>query len=157
MRKLMLGVVVLVACSKKEVPPADTAATSTAVTQAATSATPAPLTPAMVAGTWKGESKPEGRDSTMKFTTVSVTDSTGKFIPAGAKDGVPYTVKFDGDSMIATSAPYLDPTVIKGAKITFLAVGRLRDGKLVGTATDHLAAKPDSTVGRATWEATKAP
>ena len=83
MRRLMLGVVLLAACSKKEVPPADT--TSTAVTQAATPAAPAALTPAMVAGIWNGESKAEGRDSVMKFTTVNITDSTGKFIPAGRK------------------------------------------------------------------------
>jgi len=67
-------------------------------------------------------------------------------------------VRLDADSMIATSVPYTDPTLPKGSpKVMFKAVGRLRDGKLAGTSTLMVAAKPDSVLGRATWEATRAP
>jgi hypothetical protein len=33
----------------------------------------------------------------------------------------------------------------------------MKEGKLVGTATLMLASKPDSVLGKSTWEATKAP
>ena len=60
--------------------------------------------------------------------------------------------------MISTSKPYKDPALPKNApKVTFHSIGHMKDGKLVGVAHLMLASKPDSVVGQANWEATKAP
>ena len=68
------------------------------------------------------------------------------------------STKVDADSVISSSKPYKDPTLPKGTpNVTFRAVGRMKDGKLVGTTTLMLASKPDSVVGKSNWEATKAP
>jgi len=153
MRKVFLLAVLVAACAKKETPAADTAAAVTPPPAA-----PAAMTPADLRGTWNGTSKREGSDSASTFTVVSTSDSTGKFMPAGSKDSVSFTTKYDADSSISTSAPYTDPTMGKKApKVMFRSVAHLKDGKLVGTANLMLASKPDSVIGKSTWEATKAP
>ena len=156
MRKAMLLCAVLAACSKAE--------TKTDSSAAAAAATPAPaapanLTPAMIAGTWNGESKAEGKDSVVtRWTVVSMTDSTGKIVITGSKDTIPFKTTFSADSFLSTSGAYTDPGLPKKTgKVMFHAVGRLKDGKLVGTSTLMLAAKMDSVIGKTTWEATKAP
>jgi hypothetical protein len=155
MRKVFLLAVLVAACAKKETPAADTSAA--AVTPPPPPA-PAAMTPADLRGTWNGTSKREGTDSTTTFTVVSTSDSTGKIVFGGAKDSVSFTTKYDADSSIVTSAAYSDPTAPKKApKVVFRSIGRLKDGKLVGTATVMLASKPDSVVAKSTWEATKAP
>jgi len=117
------------------------------------------LSAADLAGTWHGIVKAEGTDSIInRFTAVRSTDSTGKTISEGQKDSVAYSVRYDADSMIATSAPYTDPTLPKGTpRVMYRSVGRLKDGKLVGTSALMLASKPDSVIARSTWEATRTP
>jgi len=155
MRKAILLAVVVAACSRAETPATDTAAAAATPTPSA----PAPLTPADIAGTWNGTTMAEGSDSvTNRWTVVRVTDSTSKLIFQGVRDSIPVSVRFDADSMIATSQAYTDPTMPRGSQpVTFRSVGRLKDGKLVGNVTVMLASKPDSVVGRSRWEATKAP
>ena len=154
MRKALLLAVVVVACSKAETPATDTAAATTPPPPPP----PAALTAADVRGTWNGTSKREGSDSARAFVVVSNSDSTGKIIYAGTKDSVRTSTTFSGDSMIVTSASHKDPTLPKAVgNVVFKAIGRMKDGKLVGTAAIMSAAKPDSVIGRATWEATKAP
>lgn len=151
MRKAFFLALAVAACSKSE-PPADT------TTVPPPPPAPAPLTASAVTGVWNGVSKREGTDSTVTFTIVSTGDSTGKVVIAGVKDSVSTLTKFDADSMIVTSSAYKDPTAPKNAPpVTFKSIGRLRDGKLVGTASIMPAAKPDTVVARLTWEATKAP
>src|SRR5207237_8023739 len=119
---------------------------------------PTPLAPADGAGTWNGTTYAANDSATAHWTVKNTTDSTGTFTPQGAKAGAPYTMKFDGDSLTATSVAYNDPTLPKGTgKVVFTSVGRLKDGKLGGTVVVHLASKPDSVVMRARWDATKAP
>jgi hypothetical protein len=154
MRKVFLLALIVAACAKKEQPATDT------TTPAPPPPPPPPpaLTAADVKGTWNGEAKREGDTTTTKWTVTSVTDSTSKITFAANKATVDFSTKFDADSMIATSKPYNDPALPKGApKVTFRSIGRLKDGKLVGTATIMLASKPDSVLGKSTWEATKAP
>ena len=154
MRKLLLLAVTVAACSKAETPATDTAAAASSPPPAA----PVALRPADVSGTWNGTIKREGTDSVTTFTVVSTSDSTGKFVSGGSKDSVSTMSKFDGDSVIVTSAPHKDPSAPKNAPlVVFRSVGRLKDGKLVGTAALMPAAKQDTVVGRATWEATRAP
>ena len=153
MRKVLLIAVAVVACSKTETPATDTAAATPAPPPA-----PAALTAADVSGTWNGTSKREGTDSVVTFTILNTSDSTGKFVLGNSKDTTATTMKFDGDSMIVTSSAYRDPLSPKNApKVMFRSVGRMKDGKLVGTAMISPAAKPDSVIGRVNWEATKAP
>lgn len=154
MRKLFLLALVVVACAKKEQPAADTAAPAPPPPPPP----PAALTAADVAGTWNGTSKRDGDTATVAFTFKSTSDSTGSITFPKTKVTVDFHTKLDADSVVSTSKPYNDPTLPKGApKVTFRAVGRLKDGKMSGTSAIMLASKPDSVLGHATWEATKAP
>ncbi|MDB4888624.1 MAG: hypothetical protein JWL61_479 [Gemmatimonadetes bacterium] len=154
MRKLLLAAVLITACSKAKTPAVDTTATTTPPPPAA----PAKLTAADFAGTWHGESKADGKDSVVaKWTTIRVTDNTGKFVYDGSKDTVKFTTTYDADSMIASSAAYTNPRTPKGPKVMFKSIGWLKGGKLTGKSVTLLASKPDSVLGRGTWEATKAP
>ena len=153
MRKALMLAVLLAACSKAETPAADTTAMAPAA-----AAAPAPLTAADVAGKWSGTSMAETTDSvTLRWTTENVDDMNGKLMIEGQKDAIAFTRTFDGDSMIASSAPYANPADAKAPKIVFRSIGRLKDGKLVGTSMNMLADKPDSVVSRGRWEATKMP
>jgi hypothetical protein len=154
MRKVFLLAMLVVACAKKEEPAADT------TTPAPPPPPPPPpaLTAADVKGTWNGTSKREGDTTTTTWTVTTVNDSTAKITFPKTKQTVEFATKFDADSMIGTSKAYSDPTLPKGTpKVIFRSVSRLKDGKLAGTATIMLASKPDSVVGKSTFEATKAP
>ena len=152
MRTLLCLAVVLAACSKAETPAVDS-------TTAVMAAAPMMLTAADVGGTWNGMSMGETSDSvTNRWTTESTDDTHGTLTIAGSKDAIPFTRMLDGDSMIVTSnAPYANRADAKGPKLNFRSVGRLKDGKLVGTVVTTLADKPDSVVARGRWEATRAP
>ena len=153
-KEVLLVAVVLTACSKAEAPKADT--TAAAPVAAPAPPPPAALTAADLAGTWHGETKLEGKDSVVaKWTVVKVTDSTGTLTYEGTKVAIPYSIKFDADSMIAVSRPYTAPKA--KVKQVFHSVGWLKDGKLSGHSTATLASKPDSVLSKATWVATKAP
>ena len=153
MRKVLLLALLVVACAKKEQPAADTSAPAPPPPPP-----PASLTAADVAGTWNGTSKREGDTATVAFTFKSTSDSTGTITFPKTKTTVEFHTKLDADSVISTSKPYSDPTLPKGTpKVTFHAVGRMKDGKMTGTSAIMLASKPDSVLGHATWEATKVP
>ena len=151
MRKVFLLALLVAACAKKEPAPDTT-------TPAPPPPPPPPpaLTAADVAGTWNGTAK---RDTTTTaFTFKSTSDSTGTITFSKTKVTVEFKTKLDADSVVSTSKPYSDPTLPKGTpKVTFRAVGRLKDGKMSGTSAIMLASKPDSVLGQSTWEATKAP
>lgn len=149
----ILTVVALVACSKGDTPAVD----STAMTSTMAAA-PAPLTAADVDGSWNGMSMGETSDSvTLRWTTKNIDGTTGTLMIEGQKDAITFTRTFDADSMIASSTPYANPADAKGPKLLFRSVGRLKDGKLVGTSANMLADKPDSVVSRGRFVATKAP
>lgn len=99
----------------------------------------------------------EGSDSiTSRFTIFRESETEGKLVSENSPDTISYTVVYDADSMIATSKAFKS-TANPTAQVMFRSVGRLRDGKLVGTSTTMLAAKPDSVVSRSRWEATRKP
>lgn len=152
MRKTILLAAVLVACSKGETPSADTAA-------AMAPAPPANLTAADFTGTWNGTSTKRGSDSVVaRWVAVRSTDSTGTITYEGTKTPVPMTSVFDADSVVTMSAAFAPPGAKKGApKVMFRSVGRMRDGKLVGTSETMLATNHDSIVSRRNFVATKAP
>jgi hypothetical protein len=152
MRKLLVLIVALAACSRAETPATDTTAMAPAMA-------PAALTAADVNGSWNVTGMGETSDSvTGRWTTTNVDDTTGTLTPEGSTEKIPFKRVFDADSMIVTStAAYANPADAKGPKLMFRSVGRLKDGKLVGTSATMLATKPDSVVQRGRWEATRAP
>ena len=160
MRKVLFMVVAVaavVACAKKDTGASDSSA--------AAALAPAALTAAQLAGTWNGMSTPEaGPDTATIRWTCSGTEASAdtKCVTQGTTDTVVYTRTLDADSATFTSAAFTPPPM-PGAKaaasgqIVNRAVGRLVDGRLVGTYVTMLASKPDSVVGRGRWEATRAP
>ncbi len=152
MRKAFFLAAVLVACAKVETPPSDTAS-------AMAPAPPRNLTAADIAGSWNGTSMMAGSDSvTSKWVVTSTSDSTGTLTYEGSKTPIAFTSVMDADSTIATSVPFVQPGGKANApKVMFRSVGRMQDGKLVGTSELMLAAKHDSIVAKRTFVATKAP
>ncbi len=149
MKKAILLAAVLFACAKRDEPAADTAAMA---------AGPAPLTAAELAGTWNGTAMAENSDSVLfTFTVWSPTGMDSKTLMAGQKDTVAVTHMISGDSLVATSASYVDATIPGKPTVMFRAVGRLMGGKLAGTAAVMLASKMDSVLARNRFEMTKTP
>lgn len=149
MKKAILLAAFLFACAKKDEPAPDTAAMA---------AGPPPLTAADLAGTWNGTAMAANSDSVLfTFTVWSPTGMDSKTLMQGQKDTVAVTHMISGDSLVATSAPYVDATMKGKPTVMFRAVGHLMGGKLMGTATVMLASKPDSVLGRNRWEMSKAP
>ena len=155
---VLLGTITLVAltaCARSDEPASDTGSTTAAVPAPAA---PAPLQVADIDGTWNGTTMAAESDSVLRrWTTVRSSDSTGKLVFEGSRDSISYSIRLDADSMIATSVPFRRPGAARGPQVAFVSVGRLRDGKLVGTTTTVLAANRDSVVQRARYEATRVP
>lgn len=147
MKKAMLLAAFVVACAPKEEAAVDSAAM----------AGPAPLSAADVAGTWTGVTMLEGSDSVVNRWTITGDGVQGKMVSENSPDTVTATATYDADSVVSTSTPYVDKTLPGSPTVTFRSVGRLTDGKMVGTATLTLASRPDSVLARVRWEATKSP
>lgn len=122
-------------------------------------AEPAMLTAEAIAGTWNGMTMGEEGDSvTSRWTNTRNADGTASFVYEGSSDTVSYATVLSGDSIVSTSEPYTARDAPAGSpQIMVRSVGRLVDGKLVGTAAVMLATSPDSVVARGRWEATRAP
>lgn len=150
MKKAILLAAFLFACAKKDEPAPDTAATAVG---------PPALTASELAGTWSGVIMPEVGDSVLeRFTVISPTGTDSKTInQSSPKDTVAVTHMIDGDSVVATSAPYKDNMLPGKPQVTFRAVGRMSGGKLAGTSAVMLASKPDSVLVRTRFEMTKNP
>jgi hypothetical protein len=155
MRKVLTLAVALVACSKAEKPPTDTAAVAASPAMAPA---PAALTSADLAGKWNGASRGEGSDSvTSRWTTESTDGVHGTLTLEGTKTPIPFTMTYGADSVvIASDAPFAMPDP-KLPKMNFRSVGRMKDGKLAGSSTNSLGSKPDSVMTRGRFEATKLP
>ena len=140
---LTLVVVAVVACAKKEAPPANVATSDTGMAPAMAPA----MTEAEIAGTWKGTSMPMGSDSVVsKWTTVCAAGSC-KGTTEGSKVTVQWAYTMSGDSAVGVSQPYSDPAV-KGGKVIDTWVARATGDNVTGTGATKLASKPDSVVIR---------
>jgi hypothetical protein len=150
MRRVFL-LLAVVACAQSDTAQSDSAAMAPAA--------PPALTVADVDGIWNGVTMPENSDSVlMRWTGMpGATDSEVKTVTQGAADTVAWTRVLDADSMVVTSAPFTPPEPANSPQVVVRAVGRLMGGKLVGTATTMLAARPDSVIERTRWEATRTP
>lgn len=147
---LLLVPALLIACSGGDAAPADEAMPEEATA-------PAALTAADVAGSWSGMTMAEGSDSVAaRWTVTSTSDTTGTLTYEGSTEAIGYTARFDGDSMMVESFPYVDPAREDGMMVKFRSVGRLQaDGQLAGTAQTMIVGS-DSVVSRSTWHASRA-
>jgi hypothetical protein len=149
MKKALILATFVLACGAREEPATDTAAMAIG---------PAALTANELAGTWSGVAMADTGSAVLgRFTVISPTGMDSKTVTEGQTDTVNVTHTIDGDSVVATSAPHVDPTLPGKPTVTFRAVGRLVGGKLVGTSVTMLASKPDSILSRARIEMTKNP
>jgi hypothetical protein len=146
MRRYLLVVPLILACSKAETPPADSAAMA-----------PAALTEADVAGTWTGTLMAEGSDSVVgHWTILCGSGSCSLTTTESPKDTVISTYILEGDSARYTAAPHADPNV-KGAMVIDAGVARYSGNQITGTGMIKLADKPDSVVMRYRFTGTKNP
>ena len=149
MRRFMLLLPILFACGRAETPAADTAAAAAAAPAVVA------LTEADVAGKWSGVTMPEGSDSVVAKWTQDCAAGTCKGTIEGSKDVMTSTYVLDADSLIGTAPAMMDPML--KMRVTDHWVGRIRDGKVVGTGMNKLADKPDSVVFRYRFEGSRAP
>ena len=152
---LALLPLLLFGCAKSETPKSD----SSAMTPAPAATTPAPavtLTEADVAGTWKGIGKMAGSDSVIAHWTEICSAGTCRGTSQEApKDTIPAKYTIMGDSAVGQS----DPQTVPGmpGKVVEHWTIHPSGGKLTGTGEYRLAAKPDSVVGRFTFEGARQP
>jgi len=147
MRRLILAVpFVLFACAKGETPPADSAV-----------AAPAVLTEADIAGTWTGTAMAEGTDSVFAhWTQICAAGTCRGTSTENPKDTTVSTYVIAGDSSTGTAAPQADPAA-GGAMVVDHWVARISGNQVIGTGRFTLADKPDSVVMRYRFTGTKTP
>jgi hypothetical protein len=152
------AVVVLVGCAKSEQQqPKDTTAEAAPTSTAApTPPPPAGISLADVAGKWSMATMNEKGDSTLvKYELVATGDTTGWTFNFPKRKPVPAHVAVSGDSIIIDAGPY-ESVLRKGVKVTTHGVGRLQDGKLVGTTVAHYATHGADSVRNLRFEGTRA-
>ena len=145
MRRLALlsSIIVAVACTKAESPPADTGMAAAPAPAPAPAA--APISLKDVAGKYTVTGKNEAGDSTLlTYTLNAAADTTGWNIVFTNGQKVSQHVMVDGDSIIADAGPY--PSFLrKGQKVTTHTVFHVDNGKLVSRTVAHYDVKtPDS-------------
>lgn len=129
------------ACAK------DDSATSDSTTPAASTAGPAPISLASVAGRWQMTSTPAtGTDTTAtRYILTATADTTGWQIefPDGVK--VPVQVAVSGDSLFIKTATFSSRRR-QNVKVMTEGWSRMQDGKWVGMTTAHYQGAKDSVL-----------
>ena len=147
MRRYLLVLPFLIACSKAETPPADSAA----------AAMPPALTDADVSGTWTGTATPEAPDTgTVNFTVTCGAGSCHLVASNAPADTVHSTYVLAADSSTGTSTPYKDAQA-GGAMVVDHWVARVTGNQVTGRGWVTLADKPDSTIARYRFTGTRNP
>ena len=144
----LLGCALLVVgCSKKEAPPADTAA---AVADSAAPMQTVSL--ASVAAIWNVVVKPEGKDTVVTSYILNTTDTTEWHFQF--PKGKPIAMKITGirGDTIVTETGIFDSALRPGQKVQTSSLVWLQDGKLMGKVVAHYqnANRPDSVVNLVT-------
>jgi hypothetical protein len=132
---------VVSACAKND------SATSDSATLAGSTAGPAPISLANVAGRWQMSSTPmTGADtSPTRYILTATADTTGWQIefPDGVK--VPVQVSVSGDSVFIKTATFSSRRR-KNVKVMTEGWSRMQDGRLVGMTTAHYQGAKDSVL-----------
>ncbi|MEP6591944.1 MAG: hypothetical protein ABJC19_12255 [Gemmatimonadota bacterium] len=131
---LLVSVVALAACGRKDDTRSDstmtTMASDSTTAPAATAATPAPES---FAGEWDLSVMPMDNDSTLTTSHLSATaTSTGWTMTLPGRPPVPLAVTFSGDSVM-TIAPSYESVLRKGVMVSTSSVFRRNGNNLNGT------------------------
>ena len=150
---LLCCALALVACSKADDTPADTAAPAPAAPPP-----PAPLNLADVAGTWDVKGMNMAGDSTLITYVVKATaDTTGWTITFPGRPAIPMRVtSVAGDSVTIEAGPYAS-ALRKGMQVRTTGSMRLQGGKLMGHTTARYNTKTADSVLMLRSEGTKRP
>lgn len=143
---LLLVLPVMLACSKKEAPPADTMAVATEA------AAPAPN----VAGKWTVNVMPEGKDTVLLTYALDATnDMTGWKITLPGREPMDLrVVSMDNDSIVIENGPY--PSALqKGVNVTTHSNMRLDGDRIVGTTIARYDVKTADSVRMLRTEGTR--
>jgi hypothetical protein len=143
MRRALLLIPLVVACSKSQQTQNNAATTGTMA-----------LTEADIAGTWTGTSMPVGSDSVIAHWTEVCANGACSGTSQEMADTIRSTYTLSGDSAVGKSAPFAD-LALGGANVIDTWVVRLSDGKVVGTGAFVLAEKPDSVLARYRFEGSR--
>ncbi|MDO8502707.1 MAG: hypothetical protein Q7S20_12770 [Gemmatimonadaceae bacterium] len=133
---LLLVLPVMLACSKKDVPPADTSA---AMAAAPEPAAPAPMN---VAGKWTVTVMPEGKDTTLLTYMLDATNEmTGWKMSLPNREPMELrVVSMDNDSIVVDNGPYAS-ALRKNVMVTTHSSMHMDGGKLVGKTIAHYNTK----------------
>ena len=148
---LLLILPLVVGCSKKDAPPADTAAVVAAAP--APVAAPAPMN---VAGKWSVKVMPEGKDTTLLTYTLQATnEKTGwKMDLPNRPTMEPRIVSMDNDSIVIDNGPY-SSVLRKGTMVTTHSTMHMDGDKLVGKTIAHYVTKGADSVVNLRTEGTR--
>ena len=147
MRRYLLVLPFLIACSRAETPSADSAA-----------AAPAMATDADFAGNWSGTLNVEGDTAAVSahWSDVCGQGTCRLTTTENPKDTVTFTYVIEGDSARYSAAAHPDPAA-GGAMVTDAGVARASGGQITGSGAVRLADKPDSVVYRYRFTGTRNP
>jgi Zn-dependent protease with chaperone function len=149
---LLLVVPVMLACSKKEEPAADTSAAMAAAPAAAAPA----AAPMNVAGNWTVTVKPEKKDSVLlTYKLVTTNDKTGwKMTLPNRPEMEPRVTWMDNDSIVIENGPY-SSVLRKSTMVTTHSTMHMEGDKLVGVTIAHYNTKGADTVAILRTEAVR--
>lgn len=156
-RRFTVLLIALVCCTGSENATADGAGDTSVVSPAQVPAYEPSLRSEHVAGTWRGVTLSADGKRELGNWTIVQTAGTGAFLVfEERRDTVSYQVRFDADSMVATSETYSSSGAPRGRKVRFPAIGRLRHDTLAGSLTLLHPVLPDSIFQRLRFRATRA-
>ena len=139
-------------------PAADKPEDTTVGEAPAAEAAPAGISLADLAGTWNVRSTLDGSDKVITYDLVATGDQSGWTLKFPGRDPIPVrVVVVEGDSIVWEAGPF-ESVIRKGVQVkNSRVVGRLQDGKLVGTTTATYEGQGADSVAHLTLEGTRAP
>lgn len=151
---LLLVIPLMLACSKKDEPAADTtAAMAAAPAAAAPAAAPGPMN---VAGNWTVKVMPENKDTVLlTYKLVATNEKTGwKMTLPNRPEMEPRITSMDNDSIVIDNGPY-SSVLRKNTMVTTHSTMHMEGDKLVGVTTAHYKSKTADSVAMLRTEATR--
>jgi hypothetical protein len=150
---LLLAVPIMLACTKKAEPAADTTAVAPAPAAVAPAAAAAPVS---YAGTWKVTVMPADKDTViLTYTLETTNDKSGwKLTFPGRAALTPKVASMDNDSVVVDNGPY-SSALRKKVMVTTHSSMHMQGDKLVGMTTAHYATKSADSVVMLRTEGTR--
>lgn len=139
---LLIAAPLMLACTKKEAPSADTSAMAAATDTMA--AAPAPVS---YAGNWSVQVMPEAKDTVLlTYVLNSTNDKTGwKLTLPGRQPMDVRVVSMDNDSVVVENGPY-SSALRKNVMVTTHSSMHMEGDKLTGMTQAHYATKNADSV-----------